>query len=370
MTERSADNGRSGVGLEIGAGVVRGVRLDLRHPDGLIAAEFPVDGSDDRSVQDAIVRVSGVVAPADAPKLPTRLALAPPQLLMQAIDVTGCSRHELLRIADDALHRNAADSMTIFEDGLRRRLVLVRWQRGSPDHVSTLAQRAGLHDVSIEPAPLAIGRVLADGRHIVRRVVEPGTSWLALVDDGLPTLAVSVTTDLDGPLLTRSDAPRRDRDPDELVGGDRLLRWLLEAAAQPDDAPTPVRGISRPTADAGSAADGDDGSGRPRVEAAALHIVDRPLAAYPRHDLRASERVAVALGAAIGASGATDRQRRLEPLAPLRPTPDGAVAIRRPWAVQRVEREPASDARTRLLTRRARRSRRGATTSRRYRRRG
>jgi len=358
-----------GIGIEIGASVVRAVRLDLDRPEALVAAEYPLANSDERTLRDALVRVSGVVSPTIEPPAPARIAVAPPSMLIQAIDVTGVSRHELLSIADQALRRNAADSMTVVDDGTRRRLLLVRWRQAAPDHLASVARHAGLENVSVEPAPLSAARVVgdastlatdghADERMVLRRIVESGVSWLAVVDHGLAVAAASVTTDLVAPGLLRRPAPRRHDDPEHLLGGDDLLRWLLDAARSRGD-DTPVNGIraDEPFADPG-------GSSRP-VSGGELRVLDRAIPAYPGHDLRASERIAVALGAAVGASGATERQRQLEPLASLQPTSEGALPVRRPWAVERVERPPAPPAgRTRLLTRRARRTRRSDATRR------
>jgi len=346
-----------GIGIEIGASVVRALRIDLERPEALVAAEYPLANSDERTLRDAIVRVSGVVAPATDPAAPARIAVAPPSMLIQAVDVTGSSRHELLAVADQALRRRAADSMTVVDDGVRRRLVLVRWRHAAPDHLAAVARHAGLENVSVEPAPLSTARVVgtddgADERVVLRRVVESGVSWLALLDRGLPVAAASVTTDLDAPGLLSRPAPRREDDPEELLGGDHLLRWLLDAAhARGDD--TPVDGIRRN--DSPSAT----GDATEQPGATELHVLGRRVPGYPGHDLRASERIAVALGAAVGAAGATERQRRLEPLVSLQPGAEGALAVRRPWAVERVERgTPPPAGRARLLTRRARRTRR------------
>lgn len=383
MSRTAGDRARVGIGIELGSSIIRAVRVDIDRPGALVAADYPLANADERTLRDAIVRVSGVVSPASEPVAPVRIAVAPPSMLIQGVDVTGSSRHELLTIADRALRQNAADSMTVVDDGVHRRLLLVRWRQAAPEYVASVARHAGLANVSVEPAPLSLARVVglddagepapAGGeRSVYRRVVEPGVSWLALLDHGTAIAAASVATDLESPGLSQRPAPRREDDPETLLGGDELLRWLLFAAtARGDDTPVtgiPIRDVSEWHDDT-DAADRDTESEQhdeATGTSAELRVSGTAIPAYPGHDLRASERIAVALGAAVGAAGATERHRQLEPLASLRPTASGALAVRRPWAVEQVSRPtPPPPGRARLLSRRSRRSRR-SDASRRY----
>jgi hypothetical protein len=75
----------------------------------------------------------------------------------------------------------------------------------------------------------------------------------------------------------------------------------------------------------------------------ALRVADRPYPPFPRHDLRAPQRVVVALGAAAGAAGLAGRLRPVDVVAPTHQLPD---VLPRPWAIERVVAEPATSERT------------------------
>ena len=63
-----------------------------------------------------------------------------------------------------------------------------------------------------------------------------------------------------------------------------------------------------------------------------LRLLDEPYPPFPAHDLRAPQRLAVALGAAVGAAGLAGRIRPVDVTA----TRVNTAGIPRPWAVERV----------------------------------
>ena len=67
-----------------------------------------------------------------------------------------------------------------------------------------------------------------------------------------------------------------------------------------------------------------------------LRVVEDAYPPFPAHDLRAPQRVVVALGAAIGAAGLAGRLRSVDVVAPTTQIPD---LMPRPWAVERVTTE-------------------------------
>jgi hypothetical protein len=65
----------------------------------------------------------------------------------------------------------------------------------------------------------------------------------------------------------------------------------------------------------------------------ALRVLGEPYPPYLDHDLRAPQRVAVALGSAVGAAGLAGR---LRPVDVMSPAPDIGGSLPKPWAIERV----------------------------------
>ncbi len=353
-----------GIGIELGRTVLRSVVLDLEDPAAIAASEFPIDIDDDESVVDALVRSTKPVDSTHGGSIPTRLASAPADLLVQAVDVTGRRRHEIVALADEAARLRAADSMMIVDDGRRRRLGLVRGHADSVERLTDLAHRAGLSDVRVEPAPIALGRVLRGGRVIARRNVDATSSWQAVFDHGFPIAATPAPTGLAGwPGLSTFTAAAAHDDPERILDADELTAHVDEFAEH-------ARSRHRTRSPL-------DVDGWP-VSAPTLTLGTQRHPSFPDHDLRATGRLGVALGAAAGAAGAAEPHLRVERLSPLhRP----GQPTRLPWALELVldhastdepsDEEPVADLRPLTGGRRARRTTnptRDRRVSRRYRR--
>jgi hypothetical protein len=68
-----------------------------------------------------------------------------------------------------------------------------------------------------------------------------------------------------------------------------------------------------------------------------LRMLDEPYPPFPAHDLRAPQRIGVALGAAMGAAGLAGRLRAVDVLTAVRPATE---SLPRPWAIERVTDVP------------------------------
>jgi hypothetical protein len=297
-----------GVGIEVTDGVLRGVRLAAAEPGRIeSAAEVPVaDRLDDRAMLDSLVRLRAELAD---PGVPTRLAVFPSGSTLSRLDATGATGADLNALrAQLATSRNASSSVLI-DDGPRRWLVAVSWDDTEIRRVEELAERAGFIDVSTDPSPLALSRVIEASVTHVRRDAAPDQSFGAMVSAGVVVAAAAIESiGRMSPGLTCSNAP---------LSAD----WFDDV----DDAAGLVAEITRLLEDA------------PPVECG-LQLGDVPYPRFPPHDLRAPQRQCVALGAAVGAAGLAGRLRPVDVLSSVL---GGSNAAERPWAIERVSNIPA-----------------------------
>ena len=303
-----------GVGLEITTNVVRGVRL-AHDAAGRIAAvtEIPITTlDDDGRVYDALVRARGQLG---THQIPTRVSWFPTRSTLQRLDVTGLTGPELNSLRTDLEREFSANSTMLIDSEARRWMLAMRWDYSGAWRLQELAERAGFVDVAIEPSPVALQRVLPNEVAIARRDASGDRSWAALYAGSVPVAAVSVAAG-------SREAPRLDV-ATTAEGFHRLTELLSEAelgdvaAALVDSA---LRDESRHGGDTAQLATSD-----------ALSILGEPYPPYLDHDLRAPQRVAVALGSAVGAAGLAGR---LRPVDVMSPSPDAGGP--KPWAIERV----------------------------------
>ncbi len=302
-----------GVGIEFTRHVVRGVRLAAAQ-DGRLAASAEVavtDVTDDRSVVDALVRVRadlGVLGQT------TRIATFPPASTLHRIDVTGRTGAELNTTRDELMRRHGVASTVLLDDGPRRWLVAVRWDEPFVRRLEHLAERAGFADVTAEPSPIALARVVGTDVSRVRRDSATDESFELLCAAGQPVVAGAV------------DSVGRVA-PTLLLATDSFsTSWFDDI----DDAAELLAELHR-------FVDSLDESVHAHDDIEALWLAGTPYPAFPPHDLRAPERQCVALGAAVGAAGLAGRLRPVDMLTPLAPAVDPHD---RPWAVERVSSLP------------------------------
>ncbi len=305
MTVRRGD----GLGLEITSTVVRGVRLAQDEP-GRVAAvcEVPITRFEDAAdVLDALVRARGRLGDA---ALPTRVAWFPPGSTLQRTDVTGRSGAELNQLRHRLADNLGVTSTMLVDLEARRWMLALRWDHQRAWWLQELVERAGFVDVTVEPAPLSLERTLDRDVTIARRDASADRCWVS-VFDRLPVAAATVEADgREHPGLAATMLPPGVTDLDEVLDEQTLAQEVARVAAQG------LASVERTT----------------ELDAR-LRVLDEPYPPFPSHDLRAPQRVAVALGAAIGAAGLAGRLREVDVLTPLRPTAD---IVDRPWAVERL----------------------------------
>ncbi len=329
-----------GIGLEVSRHLVRGVRLSSDHAGRVVAVcEVPVARFDDNAVLfDALVRTRGRLGDHDAP---TRVAWFPAGTTLQRVDVTGRTGPELNQLRHELADEHGVFSSMLVDVDARRWMLALRWDAGQSLRVQELAERAGFVDVSIEPAPISLERVQPRGATIARRDVSEDSSWAAAYDGRVPVAAAVIEQgDREHPSVTVTDVP---------LGVNRL-----ESTLAADELSEEVGRLV-----------GDElGHVPPGTELdVRLRVLDEPYPPFPAHDLRAPQRVAVALGAALGAAGLAGRLLPVDAVTSVRHL-DGVV--RRPWVIERLsdsslevpERRPSLLTRTR---RRLRRRPRGAS---------
>jgi hypothetical protein len=299
-----------GVGLEITTTLVRGVRLDHAHPGRVAAvAEIPISRFDDHAVVlDTLVRVHGQL---DADGLPTRAAWFPPRSTMQRLDVTGRSGPELNALRHELLERSGISSTMLVDADARRWMLALRWDHTQSWRIQELVERAAFADVVVEPGPAALERVLARDTTIARRDASEHRSWAAVYDDAGPLAAAAVdSAGREHPALAMSSRAIGVHRLDDILADDELAAHLGEIIA----------GAFEPT----------DRSSELAVN---LLVAGEPYPPFPAHDLRAPQRLAVALGAAVGAAGLAGRLRPVDVITSTRiPVAD----VPRPWAVERL----------------------------------
>lgn len=305
--------GRS-VGIELCSDLVRGVLLGPTGAEITRATEVALTAhDDDRAVLDALTRVRAELG---ADTLPARLATFPAGSWMRRVDVTGKTGPELNVLRFDIDRRHRAASTLLVDDGPRRWLDVLHWPDAGIRRIEALAERAGLVDVAVEPSPVALARVLDPAITIADRYAATGESSSTVLHHGVPVAAVSIDgTGHTHPMLVVGRGDYAVEMFDDIVTADALTELI-------DD----VRDRS------GGAASGE-----------LVLIVDgTDLAQFPPHDLRASERQCVALGAAVGAAGLAGAIRPVDIITDAAAT---TPVDHRPWVVERLGNvAPASNA--------------------------
>jgi len=302
-----------GIGIEIGSTIIRGVRLSADTSDPVAAvSEVAIGRPDDNSmIVDALVRVRGQLG---SVAVPTRLAWLPSGATMQRLDATGRSGTELNEMRHDLARRFEIGSTMLIDADARRWMVALKWDHATAWRLQELVERAGFVDVEVEPAPVAAQRVLPRGTGVLRRDTEAGHSWAAAYDQAGPVAAASV------PAGSR-EHPGLATAPSE-VGLHGLSEVLADAELDAE--------LGRIVGATLGRRSGTDELGIP------LRVEDDPYPPFPAHDLRAPQRVVVALGAAVGAAGLAGRLRPVDVVTPTSQVPD---VMPRPWAIERVPAE-------------------------------
>lgn len=323
-----------GIGLEVVSSGVRGVRLERDRPDRVAAvADVAISRFEDHAaVLDALVRARSRLGGSPAP---TRVAWFPDHSTMQRLDVTGLNGPELNRIRHDLADRSGITSTMLVDADARRWMLALRWDHNQAWRLQELVERAGFVDVSLEPAPVALERVLRRETTVVRRDAAANRSWAAVFDGPVPIAATTVETDgREYPGLTLTDAPV---DVFE-------LDVMADEAQLADDVGRIIQA-------------GFGGAERSDELGLQLHLLDVPYPPFPAHDLRAPQRIAVALGAAVGAAGLAGR---LRPVDVLSSTHQVSESEERPWAIERLADAPPHAERSTRRWRRWRRRLHGA----------
>lgn len=305
MTQRG-----DGIGLEITRTVFRGIRLDHDQPGQVAnAAEVPISRFDDNSaVFDTLVRLRGQLSMS---RLPTRVAWFPARSTMQRTDVTGLTGPELNSLRHHLASSAEITSTMLVDVAARRWMLTLRWDHHEAWRVQELVERAGFADVAVEPSPVALERVLSRTTRLVRRDTSEDRSWCALYSDSAPLAAASIDAQSrESPGLSVSE---------EELGLHHLDEMLPEAQLTDE-----VNGLSK------SAFPGPTHPAELNIQ---LQLLGDPYPPFPAHDLRAPQRVAVALGAAAGAAGLAGRVR---PVDVLIATDQAGESATRPWAVERI----------------------------------
>ena len=302
-----------GIGFEIGSTVVRGVRLSADGDDPVAAVSEVAFGrpDDNAMIVDALVRARGQLGSAD---VPTRIAWFPSGASLQRVDATGRTGTELNEMRHDLAERFDIGSTMLIDADARRWMIALKWDHATAWRLQELVERAGFVDVEVEPAPVAAQRVLPREVGVVRRDTEAAQSWAAAYDEAGPVAASAVASaSREHPGLAAAPAA---------VGLHRLSEILAEAELDAE--------LGRIVAATLGRRSGTDELG------VRLHVDDGAYPPFPSHDLRAPQRVVVALGAAVGAAGLAGRLRSVDVVAPTAQIPD---MMPRPWAVERVTTE-------------------------------
>jgi hypothetical protein len=299
-----------GIGLEVGSAIVRGVRLSA-DDIGTVAtvSEVAIGRSDDNAmIVDALIRARGQLGQVE---VPTRVAWFPRGATLQRLDATGRGGTELNQMRHDLVDRFGIGSTMLIDSEARRWMIALKWDHAAAWRLQELVERAGFVDVDVEPAPVAAQRVLPTSVEVVRRDIESGNSWAGAYDTAGPVAAASVAPG-------SREFPGFAAEP-SAVGLHRLDRVF--------DDPELDAELGRIV---GTTLGNQPGTDELGVQ---LSIAGSPYPPFPAHDLRAPQRIVIALGAAVGASGLAGRLRPVDVLAPTLQLPD---VMPRPWAVERV----------------------------------
>jgi hypothetical protein len=306
MTELARGNG---VGLEITRRLIRGVVLGADEPGRLIAAaevgiEIP---HDDRTILDSLIRLRIELG---EPLLSTRVGLFPAGSTLERRDATGLSGAELNKQRSELAVNRALSSTVLIDEGPRRWLIAVHWDEVTVRRWEELVERAGFRDVTMEPSPQALARVVPTGATRVRRNAATDESFEMIVSGRNPVAAAAVD-------------PIGQRPPSLSSGFKPIADTWFDAFEEPADLVAEIRSLVEADIDEQRPSD--------------LDLAGATYPAYPPHDLRAPERQCVALGAALGAAGLAGR---LRPVDMVLPPVSAARDIERPWAVERVSSLP------------------------------
>ncbi len=307
-----------GVGIEFTRQLVRGVRLDADQ-DGWLAAAAEVaigDSRDDRSVVDAFVRLRAELGdPADT----TRIGTFPTASTMRRIDVTGRTGTELNTTRAQLLREHSVASTVLLDDGPRRWLIAVRWDEDEIRRIEGLAERAGFLDVTVEPSPVAIARVVDTHVTRARRDAAIDESFESLYVSGQPVVAAAV--DSIGHIA-----------PSLHLSTTTFSTGWFDGIAEPAELVAELRRFV-------DVLDGDPTSGDD-ADHGQLLIGGVACPPFPPHDLRSPLRQCVAIGAAVGAAGLAGR---LRPVDMLSPTAAAVDPLERPWVVERLSSLPPKE---------------------------
>jgi hypothetical protein len=306
-----------GVGIEVSDTFVRAVRLRHDVPGRVAAtAELPFVSYDDNAALDSFVLLRAELGD---PTEPTRLATFPPASSLQRIDVTGRSGPELNGIRARLDRRHGINSTLVMDEGPRRWLLVIRWAATAIRRLEDLAERAGFIDVTVEPSPLALARVVPSSITYVRRLVAHADAHHAVISNGLPVAA-------GGMIATGRPAPDID-----VSGVDVPLAWFDDLLSEADVSDALTRVSS--SADARASLIESNES----IDSLSLSVAGDAYPAHPVHDLRAPERQGVALGAAAGAAGLAGTVRPVDMNVP---TLSEGQQFDRPWAIERMSDLP------------------------------
>ena len=299
----------NGVGLEITGRLIRGVVLGAGEPGRLVAAaEVGLESQqDDRAILDSLVRLRIELG---EPSASTRVGLFPPRSTLERRDVTGFTGAELNHQRSELAAHRSLSSTVLVDEGPRRWLLAVHWDEAFVRRWEELIERAGFTDVTVEPSPQALSRVVPTGATRVRRNAARDESFEMIVSGRNPVAAAAVDS-------------IGQRPPSLSSGFQPVADTWFEGFDEPADLVAEIRNLVE--------ADIDD------QHPSDLDLAGTPYPAYPPHDLRAPERQCVALGAALGAAGLAGR---LRPVDMVLPPVSAARDIERPWAVERLSSLP------------------------------
>ncbi len=309
-----------GVGIELSGPLLRGIRLDDDVEGRLAsAAEVAIAGrGDDRAVVDAFVRLRAELG---NPGHTTRIATFPPASTLHRLEVTGRSGAELNAVRAQLAREQSIVSTLLLDDGPRRWLVAVRWEEHHVRRMEELAERAGFVDVTVEPSPVAIARVVEPTVTRVRRDSATDEAFELLCTGRQPVVAAAV------------DSVGRVT-PSLALATDAFSPGWFDGIDQPGDLVAELRRfvdglvVDERTDDVGP-----------------LWIAGTPYPLFPQHDLRSPQRQCVALGAAVGAAGLAGRLRPVDISVPVMPS---IGPLDRPWAVERLSSLPPKAEPTRI----------------------
>lgn len=300
-----------GIGIEVTPTVIRAVRLSADEPGRVSAAcELPIVRFDDSAtVFDAFVRARARLGEST---VTSRCAWFPAGSTLQRLDVTGRTGPELNQLRQHLADTTGITSTMLVDAQARRWMLALRWDHTQAWWVQELLERAGFADVTVEPAPVALARVVAHTT-TVRRDASAGESWQMVLDD-LPIAAVTIE-------------PSIAEWPSIAVAADAVGLHALDAMLTEEELATEVGRLVTTGIDAGRHTELD----------ANLRVAGDPYPPFPSHDLRAPQRVGVALGAAVGAAGLAGTVRAVDVLSAVKaPT----ATLPRPWAIERVPDVP------------------------------